>query len=124
MGRGESSRASVHLGKATCTLSYPEVRAALNAAGRAGRLNSRELALAESLWSQQWSEMSVIQLTPAVASTGGQLAARHALKGSDAVHLASAAALADGNAVFVAWDQRLRAGALAEGLSVAPVLAD
>jgi hypothetical protein len=39
---------------------------------------------------------------------------------ADAVHLASALALADPDLVIAAWDRRLHAGAATTGLPVAP----
>jgi predicted nucleic acid-binding protein len=99
-------------------LAYPEVRAALAAAGRDGRLSARLLAQAEELWERFWSDVAVLDLSSDVAAVAGDLAARHSLRGADAVHLASAATIADVDAVFVVWDQRLRAGALAEGIAV------
>jgi glutamate formiminotransferase len=51
--------------------------------------------------------------------TGRALAERHALRAYDAVHLASALALADPDVVVATWDQNLRAAAAAEGFTVA-----
>jgi hypothetical protein len=51
----------------------------------------------------------------------GELAGLHALRGADAVHLASALAIADPDLVIAVWDRRLHAGALAAGINVAPV---
>jgi hypothetical protein len=50
----------------------------------------------------------------------GELAARHALRGADAVHLASALAVGDSELIVAVWDRRLHAGAQATGLRVAP----
>ena len=53
--------------------------------------------------------------------TPGRTASPHAaLRGADAVHLASALALADPDLVIAVWDRRLHAGAATAGLHVAP----
>lgn len=101
-------------------LAYPEVRAALAAAGRQGRLDPRHLTSAVRFWERLWSEIAVVELTPGVASTAGGLADRHELRGADAVHLASLLALEDPDLVFAVWDARLRCGARSAGFLVAP----
>jgi predicted nucleic acid-binding protein len=54
----------------------------------------------------------------------GQLARVHALRGADAVHLASALAIGDPDLVVAVWDRRLHAGAKAAGVRVAPAQLD
>jgi predicted nucleic acid-binding protein len=101
-------------------LAYPEVRAGLAAAARDGLLSGRELAQAERRWAELWPEVWVIELSHSLATTAGELAVRHSLTGADSVHLASGTTISANAALFVAWDQRLRAGALAEGMAVIP----
>jgi len=101
-------------------LAYPEVRAALAAAGRNHDLDEGGQAAAEQAWEQFWSATRPVELTRAVERHAGQLAARHALRGAEAVHLASALALSDAGLILAAWDRRLRAGAHAAGLRIAP----
>ena len=55
-----------------------------------------------------------------MAQRAGALAGEHALRGADAVHLASLLALGDPTALFVAWDRRLRTGALSVGARLVP----
>ena len=50
----------------------------------------------------------------------GALGARHALRALDAIHVATALALAEAGPVVVSWDRRLRRAAVAEGLAVYP----
>ena len=57
----------------------------------------------------------------AVSRTAGALAVRHSLSGADAVHLASAVAIASIDPVMAVWDVRLHAAAGALGLKVAPL---
>lgn len=101
-------------------LAYAEVCAALAAAHRNRDLSRRSLAMAEALWEEYWTAVRPVELTAEVARAAGALARAHALRGADAVHLASALAVGDTGLVLVAWDQRLAAGAVAAGLATAP----
>jgi predicted nucleic acid-binding protein len=102
-------------------LAYPEVCAALAAAGRNHDLVKVDLVLAERMWDEHWAEIRAVELTPAVEGHAGQLARTHGLRGADAVHLASALAVGDPELVFAVWDGRLHAGARAAHLRVAPL---
>lgn len=101
-------------------LAYPEVCAALAAAGRNHDLSPDDLDTAEQAWEHYWASVRPVELTAAVERQAGQLARTHALRGADAVHLASALALADPDLVLAAWDRRLHVGAAMAGLHVAP----
>jgi len=101
-------------------LAYPEVRAALAASGRTRRLNPRSRRKAEAIWEEFWSATRAVELTATVAQHAGTLAGQHALRGTDAVHLASALAVGSPDIVLAVWDERLRAGAVAAGLRIAP----
>lgn len=101
-------------------LASPEVRAALAAAGRNHDLDEADLAAAELAWTEYWSATRPVELTHPVEQHAGQLAAEYALRGADAVHLASALALGDPELIVAAWDRRLRDGVSAAGLAVAP----
>jgi hypothetical protein len=101
-------------------LAYPEVRAALAAAGRAGRLTDADRRRAEAAWESYWSATRAVELTDAVTVRAGRLATEQALRGADAVHLASALAVSRTEVVLAVWDHRLRAGAQSCGLAIAP----
>lgn len=101
-------------------LAYPEVRAALAAAGRDHDLDPGQLADAEQAWESYWAATRPVELTTAVGQHAGDLARTHALRGADAVHLASALAIGDPDLIVAVWDRRLHAGARAVGLRVAP----
>lgn len=105
-------------------LAYPEVRAALAAAARNHDLADHDLDAAEQAWDSYWAATRSVELTAAVEQHAGQLARSHALRGGDAVHLASALAMSDSDLVFAVWDRRLHGGALAAGLRVAPAQLD
>lgn len=101
-------------------LAYPEVRAALAAAGRAGRLSASDQGRAELAWEEFWVATRPVEMTEAITTHSGQMAGQHALRGADAVHLASLLALGAPDTVFAVWDRRLRAGARAAGTRLAP----
>lgn len=101
-------------------LAYPEVRAALAAAGRNHDLSTSDLDSAEQTWEQYWAAVRPVELTAAVERHAGELARSYTLRGANAVHLASALALADPDLIFAVWDKRLHAGALSAQLRLAP----
>ena len=101
-------------------LAYPEVCAALAAAARNHDLDEAGLRAAEAAWEEFWAAVRPVELAGTVEQHAGRLAGRHALRGADAVHLASALAINDPGLVIAVWDRRLHAGATAVGLRVAP----
>jgi uncharacterized protein len=101
-------------------LTYPEVRAALAAAARNHDLDDDDLREAESNWEEFWAATRKVELSADVAQHAGQVAGSYALRGADAVHLASALAIGDDDLVVAVWDRRLHAGVLAAGIRVAP----
>jgi hypothetical protein len=101
-------------------LAYPEVRAALAAAGRAARLTDADRRRAEAAWESYWSATRAVELTDAVTSRAGRLASEQVLRGADAVHLASALTVSRTEVVLAVWNHRLRVGAQACGLAVTP----
>lgn len=101
-------------------LAYPEIRAALAAAGRARRLDADGERRACAVWEEYWAAAQAVELTEAVTAHAGELAAQHALRGADAVHLASALAIGPGDMLVAVWDQRLRSEAAEVDLRVAP----
>jgi uncharacterized protein len=101
-------------------LAYPEVRAALAASNRNHDLADHDLDSAEQAWDSYWAATRQVELTAAVEQHAGHLARAHALRGADAVHLASALAIGDPDLVVAVWDRRLHAGAQAAGIRVAP----
>ncbi len=101
-------------------LAYPEVRAALAAAARDHRLSRADRNRAELAWEDYWAATRPVELTEQVTAHAGQLAGRHSLRGADAVHLASLLAVGVADTLFAVWDQRLRTGAHAAGVQLAP----
>lgn len=101
-------------------LSYPEVRAAVAAVRRSGRISPAREAKAEREWEDQWSVIQPIELIDDLSRHAGHLAKLHSLRGADAVHLASALTIGEAGPLFACWDRRLSAAAQAEGLAVVP----
>ena len=105
---------------ASSRLAYAEVCAAIAAADRDHRLSPRAARQATTEWADAWGDVRAVELTEGVAREAGALAARHALRGADAVHLASALAIGADTAILAAWDRQLHRAAAAAGFRVAP----
>jgi predicted nucleic acid-binding protein len=106
---------------ATSRVAYPEARAAFARRSREGRIAAKRLRRIVAALDRDLSTYVLVEVTAAVARAAGQLAERRALRGFDAVHLASALELgaALGSAPkLMAFDDRLTDAALAEGLVV------
>lgn len=103
-------------------LVYPEARAALAAAQRQGRIDRRGLRRAVGDLEQATAAMRLLGVDHALARQAGRLAERHALRGDDAVHLASALLIDDPELLIVTWDRELAGGARDSGHPVAPAL--
>jgi predicted nucleic acid-binding protein len=100
---------------------YPEARAALAAARRAARISGSELVQSRRALDLVWDEIDEVELTAELARWAGDLAEEFALRGYDAVHLASLRALAGPDTVFVAADRRLLGAVRSLGVPVAPI---
>jgi uncharacterized protein len=104
----------------TTRLAYAEGRAALAAARRMGRLSEQGHQAAKREFERVWRQLRLIELAELVVQAAGDLAEQLALRGSDAIHLASAVLASDREFVLVTWDRDLGAAALTLGLAVAP----
>jgi predicted nucleic acid-binding protein len=98
------------------TLVYPEGRAAIGAAARAGRFVATEEPSAVATFEQLYAELRVLGIDEPLARRAGDLAVEHALRGYDAVHLASALQVAGADVVLATWDRALSAAARATGV--------
>jgi predicted nucleic acid-binding protein len=101
-------------------LVYPEARAAAAAARRAGRIDSARLRAAVDDIEALCDELTVIGVDAALARDAGELAEAHALRGYDAVHLASAISMADPELVVATWESQLGDAAVRVGYAVVP----
>lgn len=100
-------------------IAFAEVSSAIVRARRAGRISSRKALSASRSLDAEWSTLSPIETEAVTGRYAGELAARHGLRGMDAIHLASALLVAAADPVMVTWDAELRGAAAAEGLAVA-----
>jgi predicted nucleic acid-binding protein len=108
--------------KVSSHLVYPEARAALAAALRAARIDAFGLRRAVADLEAAVAAIQRIGVDEALAREAGRLAQEHALRGYDAVHLATALSVDDPALLIVTWDADLAAAALRCGRSVAPAL--
>jgi predicted nucleic acid-binding protein len=100
-------------------LVHPEARAALAQAKRMKRLTASELKRAVRELDSIVSEISFLELSAELATSAGDLAQTHGLRGYDAVHLASALLVHDEELVLVTGDRQLAEAARAVGMAVA-----
>ena len=106
---------------ATATVAYVEARAAFARKRREGGLSEEEYGHVTDSFRQEWPAYLAIDLSEAIVALAGDLAEGHDLRGFDAIHLASALALADkmqSPIVFSCADERLKAAAEARGLGI------
>jgi uncharacterized protein len=104
---------------ASSILAYPEGRAAIAAARRAGRLTARGHTRARAEFESLHAELLRIGIDDGLAHHAGALSEQYALRGYDAVHLASAISFPT-DTTLVSWDQDLRTAAAANGCALAP----
>jgi predicted nucleic acid-binding protein len=102
-------------------LTYVEARAALAQARRADRLDAAGLRRAVADLEGLAVQLDVVEVGPALVARAGELAERAALRGYDAVHLASAAAVADPELVLAAGDRALLRAAREAGIATVAV---
>jgi len=67
-------------------------------------------------------ELVIVGVDEALAQRAGEIADERALRGYDAVHLASALALGPGETILATWDRDLSTAAVDAGLAIAPAL--
>jgi uncharacterized protein len=112
--------------RATSIVAYAEMRSALIRARRDGRLTSAAYATAISLLSAHWPHYLRLIADDACTLEAGRLVeahSNHALRGFDAIHLASAHRLAAGqpaSVTFACWDTRLWRAARDDGFHMLP----
>jgi predicted nucleic acid-binding protein len=109
---------------AAAWIAYAEVRAALAAAERGHRYDPPEsYRTVVTAFESDWARLVKVAVSEAVIREAGALAERYALRGYDAVHLATALALhraSPEEMTFVAYDPRLRDAARASSLAALP----
>lgn len=104
----------------TSRVARPEVRAALAAADRSGRLVTGAHRQAKGYWEELRRALRLVELTPELETAAADLAELHALSGFEAIHLASALTIAQAPVVMATWDGRLHQAARAVRLATLP----
>jgi predicted nucleic acid-binding protein len=102
----------------TARIAYAEARAAFARHRREGGLTGAELRRVVQQLDHEWSTYGIVDAGENVVRRAGALAERHALRGFDALHLASALELrrAGGEIAFMSFDARLTSAARRERL--------
>jgi predicted nucleic acid-binding protein len=106
---------------ATSIIAFVEARAAFARRHREKRISSAAHARLVRDFAADWDRYLVLEATQPLMRLAGRLAATHALRAYDAIHLASAKILREKLAepvFFASWDARLAAAARKEGLEV------
>lgn len=109
---------------ATSLLAYTEAMAAFARARREVRLSPQEYRRVVDAFEEDWSRYITVEVTDRLVKTAGHLAASRALRGYDALHLASALTLRErvpSSMMFVAFDRALSAAAKRESLRIHPL---
>jgi len=109
---------------ATSIIAFVEARAAFARRHREKRISSAAHARLVRDFAADWDRYLVLEATQPLMRLAGRLAATHALRAYDAIHLASAKILREKLAepvFFASWDGRLTAAARKEGLEVMPL---
>jgi predicted nucleic acid-binding protein len=104
-------------------LVYPEGRAALAMALGTKRVDEPQLRTAVDAFDGLYEQLHIVDLTQTLARSAGAFAEQFALRGYDAVHLASVHTVADSDVVLAAGDQRLLTAARTLGMATADLTA-
>jgi predicted nucleic acid-binding protein len=106
---------------ATSRIAYTEARAAFARKRREQGLSRAAYRSVVADLDQDWDDYFVVDVTQSVVQAAGILAENHALRGADAIHLASAVALSKQvgeRIIFLCFDGRLASAAGKEDLQV------
>jgi uncharacterized protein len=106
-------------GLATSRIAYAEARAAFARKRREQDLSRVSYRSVVNDLDQDWNDYFIVDVSESVVRAAGILAENHALRGADAIHLASAVTLskkAGESVMFLCFDGRLATAAEKEGL--------
>jgi predicted nucleic acid-binding protein len=100
---------------ATSVVAYAETRATLARLRRSGVLTTARAAAAKRQFESDWPSYLALDVTAGLAREAGAFAEQYALRGFDAIHLASFATVArrarPGDTRFSSFDDRLNKAA-------------
>ena len=108
-------------GLATSRIAYAEARAAFARKRREHGLSRADYRFVVNDLDQDWADYFIVDVSEGVVKAAGILAESHALRGADAIHLASAVTLskqAGESVAFSCFDGRLATAAVKEDLRV------
>ena len=109
---------------ATSLLAYAEARAAFTRARREARFSPHAYRHIVDAFEEDWPRYITVEVTDRIVKNAGNLAASRALRGYDALHLASALSLRERASLlvmFLAFDRELSVAAKREGLRIHPL---
>ena len=109
-------------GLATSRLAYAEARAALARKLREHGLSRMDYRSVVEDLNRDWEDYFIVDVSDGVVKFAGALAEKYALRGADAIHLASVLTLgkqAGESLLFSCFDGRLTRAARKEGLGTA-----
>jgi predicted nucleic acid-binding protein len=109
---------------ATSLFAYAETRAAFARARREARLSASGYRHIVDAFVEDWTRYVTVEVTDRIVKAAGDLAAARALRGFDALHLASALSLRDrvsSGLTFLAFDRALTVAAKREALRIHPL---
>jgi len=103
-------------------ISFVECHAALARTRREGRIRRADMATAGRRFDERWSGLVIVELDEPLGQSAAQLCHDHPLRSADAIHLASAAQLAETepDVRFASWDRKLWEAAGVVGLTRVP----
>jgi predicted nucleic acid-binding protein len=107
---------------ATSRVAYVEARAAFARKRREQSINVKDYRTVIRDFDNDWESYFIVDVSDLLVKTAGQFAEKHALRGYDAIHLASAVVIrnqGDQSVNFSCFDTRLLRAARREGLRVA-----
>ncbi len=73
----------------TSIVAYPETRSAFARQHKDGQLTKKELTRIKNIFEDDWKRYLIISITEDISYLAGNLAEKYALRGFDAIHLAS-----------------------------------
>lgn len=107
---------------ATSSLAYVEARAAFARKRRERDVSIKDYRDLLQDFDHDWESYLIVEVSNVLVKLAGRLAEKHALRGYDAVHLASAVTIrreGDRPVSFSCFDARLSRAARREGLKIA-----
>ena len=109
---------------ATSLIAYTESRAAFARARREARLSAQAYRRIVEAFAEDWPRYISVEVTDRLVKVAGDLVASRALRGYDALHLASALSLSQqvtASVTFLAFDRTLSLAAKREALCLHPL---